>query len=45
VGLFEPALLRASWNLEIDRLLADAGYDSEPNPTAWPARAWASAPP
>jgi hypothetical protein len=31
VGLFEPAMLRASWNLEIDRVLADAGYDSEPN--------------
>jgi hypothetical protein len=29
--LFEPAMLRASWNLEIDRLLADSGYDSEPN--------------
>lgn len=28
---FEPAVLRASWNLDIDRLLADAGYDSEPN--------------
>ena len=31
VNLFEPALLRASWNLNIARLLADAGYDSEPN--------------
>jgi hypothetical protein len=31
VDLFGPALLRASWNLEIDRVLADAGYDSEPN--------------
>jgi len=31
VGLFEPAMVRASWNLEIDRLLADAGYDSEAN--------------
>jgi len=29
--LFEPAMLRASWNLEIDRLLADSGYDSEDN--------------
>jgi hypothetical protein len=29
--LFEPAMLRASWNLEVDRVLADAGYDSEPN--------------
>jgi hypothetical protein len=29
--LFEPALLRASWNLEVDRLLADSGYDSEAN--------------
>lgn len=29
--LFEPALVRASWNLEIDRLLADGGYDSEGN--------------
>jgi len=26
---FESAMLRASWNLEIDRLLADSGYDSE----------------
>lgn len=24
-------MLKASWNLEIDRLLADSGYDSEPN--------------
>jgi hypothetical protein len=31
VDQFEPAVLRASWNLEIDRVLADAGYDSEPN--------------
>lgn len=31
VGLFKPAMLRASANLDIDRLLADAGYDSEPN--------------
>lgn len=31
VDLFEPAMLRASWNLQIDRVLADAGYDSEPN--------------
>jgi Transposase DDE domain len=31
VNLFEPAMLRASWNLEIDRVLADSGYDSEPN--------------
>jgi hypothetical protein len=29
--LFGPALLRAAWNLDIDRLLADGGYDSEPN--------------
>jgi hypothetical protein len=31
--LFEPAMLRASWNLPegIDRLLADGGYDSEAN--------------
>jgi hypothetical protein len=29
--LFEPAVLQASWNLEIDRLLADSGYDSESN--------------
>ena len=29
--LFEPAMIRASWNLDADRLLADAGYDSEPN--------------
>ena len=29
--LFEPALLRASWQLDIDRLLADGGYDSEAN--------------
>jgi len=31
VNLFEPAMVRASWNLEADRVLADAGYDSEPN--------------
>lgn len=31
VKLFEPAMLRACWNLDIDRLLADSGYDSEPN--------------
>jgi hypothetical protein len=31
VNFFEPALLKASWNLDIDRLLADSGYDSEPN--------------
>jgi hypothetical protein len=31
IDLFEPALLRATWNLDIDRVLADAGYDSEPN--------------
>lgn len=31
MGQFEPALLKAGWNLEIDRLLADPGYDSEPN--------------
>jgi hypothetical protein len=30
-ALLEPALLRACWNLEIDRLLGDSGYDSEPN--------------
>lgn len=29
--VFEPALLGAAWNLEIDRLLADSGYDSEAN--------------
>ena len=29
--LFEPVMLKASWNLEIDRLLADSGYDAEPN--------------
>jgi hypothetical protein len=29
--LFEPAMLAASWNMDIDRLLADSGYDSEPN--------------
>jgi transposase len=29
--LFAPALLKASWNLDIDRLLADSGYDAEPN--------------
>lgn len=31
--LFEPAMLQASWNMEIDRLLADSGYDAEPNHT------------
>ena len=30
-ALFEPAVLRATWNLDIDRLLADSGYDSERN--------------
>jgi hypothetical protein len=29
--LFEPAMLKASWNLDLDRLLADSGYDAEPN--------------
>jgi hypothetical protein len=29
--LLRPALLDAAWNLQIDRLLADSGYDSEPN--------------
>lgn len=29
--LFEPAVLQASWNLDIDCLLADGGYDSESN--------------
>ena len=29
--LFQPAVLKASWNLDIDRLLGDSGYDSEPN--------------
>jgi DDE family transposase len=29
--LFEPAMLKAAWNLPIDRLLADSGYDSEAN--------------
>jgi hypothetical protein len=29
--LLRPALLKASWNLDVDRLLADSGYDSEPN--------------
>jgi len=29
--LFAPAVLAASWNLEIDRLLADSAYDAEPN--------------
>jgi transposase len=24
-------MLQASWNMEIDRLLADSGYDAEPN--------------
>jgi hypothetical protein len=31
VGQFAPAVLKASWNLDADRLLADAAYDSEPN--------------
>jgi transposase len=31
VKLFEPAMLQACGNLKIDRLLADAGYDSEAN--------------
>ena len=31
VTLFESAMLQASWNLSIDRLLADGGYDSEAN--------------
>lgn len=30
-GQFAPALLRAAWNLDVDRLLADAGYDAEAN--------------
>jgi len=29
--LFTPAMLAASWNLDVDRLLADGGYDAEPN--------------
>jgi len=29
--LFEPAMVRASWHLDVDRLLADGGYDSEAN--------------
>jgi hypothetical protein len=29
--LWQPALLRAAWHLDIDRLLADGGYDSEEN--------------
>jgi hypothetical protein len=29
--LFEPAMVRASWNLDVDRLLADGGYDAEAN--------------
>ena len=29
--LFEPAMVQAAWNLDIDRLLADGGYDSEAN--------------
>jgi len=29
--LFAPAMLRANWNLDIDRLLADSGYDAEAN--------------
>jgi hypothetical protein len=31
VTLFEPAMLQASENVGFDRLLADAGYDSEAN--------------
>jgi hypothetical protein len=29
--LFEPAMLKASWNLDVERLLADSGYDAEAN--------------
>jgi hypothetical protein len=29
--LLAPTLLNAAWNLDIDRLLADSGYDSEAN--------------
>lgn len=29
--LFKPVMLRAAWNLDIDRLLGDSGYDSESN--------------
>jgi len=29
--LLEPALVEASWHLDIDRLLGDSGFDSEPN--------------
>lgn len=29
--LFEPAMVRASWNVDFDRLLADGGFDSERN--------------
>ena len=29
--LFEPVMLRASWHVDVDRLLADGGYDSEAN--------------
>jgi hypothetical protein len=29
--LFAPAMLAASWNLDIDRLLGDSGYDAESN--------------
>jgi Transposase DDE domain len=29
--LFEPAMVRASWNVDFDRVLADGGYDSEAN--------------
>jgi hypothetical protein len=29
--LFAPAMLAASWNLDVDRVLADGGYDAEPN--------------
>jgi hypothetical protein len=29
--LLGPALVRAAWHLDVDRLLADGGYDSEAN--------------
>jgi hypothetical protein len=29
--LLGPALAKAAWHLDLDRLLADGGYDSEPN--------------
>lgn len=29
--LFAPALVRASWNVAFDRVLADGGYDAEAN--------------